>query len=67
MRKSDTVFTREERRTAMWALLMAAMIAVGGIYIQHWSQPSLGPYGAEAYAYAPAAGVLDARPVADGA
>ena len=56
-------FTREERKAAMWALLIAAMIAALALVIQQWTQPSLGPWGAE-QAAASIPGVLDAQPVA---
>jgi len=67
MRTADSIFTPRERRTAVWALVMAAAIAAGGLYVERWSKPSLGPDGAAAYAYAPSDGVLDARPSLDGA
>ncbi len=66
MRRAESVFTTRERRTAIWALLMAALVAALGLYVDRWSRPSLGPNGVEAYAYAPAAGVQDARPMLDG-
>jgi hypothetical protein len=47
----------------MWALLIAAMIAAFALVIQQWTQPSLGPWGAE-QAAAAIPGVLDAQPVA---
>lgn len=56
-------FTPEERKAAVWALLIAAMIAVFGLAVQQWTQPSLGPWGAD-QAAASIPGVLDAQPVA---
>jgi hypothetical protein len=47
----------------MWALLIAALIAALALVIQQWTQPSLGPWGAE-QASASIPGVLDAQPVA---
>lgn len=65
MRRSNGVFTPQERKTAMWALLMAALIAAMGLMIQQYSQPSVGPGGVDAYMTASHPGVLDARPVMD--
>jgi hypothetical protein len=65
MRGSNGVFTPQERKTAMWALLMAGLLAAMGLMIQQYSQPSLGPGGVDAYMTASAPGVLDARPVMD--
>jgi hypothetical protein len=65
MRRSNGVFTPQERKTAMWALLMAALLAATGLMIQQYSQPSVGPGGVDAYATASAPGVLDAQPVMD--
>jgi hypothetical protein len=62
MRRANSVFSPQERKAAVWALLMAAAVASMGVFADRWSQPSVGPNGAAAYAYAPAAGVLDARP-----
>ena len=63
MRRSNGVFSPQERKTALWALLMAGLIAAFGLLIQQWMQPSVGPGGVEAYMTAPAPGVLDARPI----
>lgn len=63
MRGSNGVFSPQERKTALWALLMAGFIAVMGVVIQQWSQPSVGPGGVDAYMTAPAPDVLDAQPV----
>jgi len=63
MRRSNGVFSAQERKTALWALLMAGLIAGMGLMIQQWSQPSVGPGGIEAYMTAPVPGVLDAQPV----
>ncbi|MFN3668056.1 MAG: hypothetical protein ACK4VY_01990 [Brevundimonas sp.] len=63
MRRSSGAFSPQERKTALWALLMAGLIAGMGIMIQQWSQPSVGPGGVEAYVIAPAPGVLDAQPI----
>ncbi|HEY0598479.1 hypothetical protein [Brevundimonas sp.] len=56
-------FTREERKAALWALLIAAMIALMALMIQQWTRPSLGPWGAD-QAAASMPGVLDAQPIA---
>lgn len=63
MRRSNGVFSPQERKAALWALLMAVLIAAMGMVIQHWSQPSVGPGGVEAYMTASVPGVLDAQPV----
>lgn len=65
MRRSNGVFTPQERKTAMWALLMAALLAAMGLMIQQYSQPSVGPGGIDAYTTASTPGVLDAQPVMD--
>ena len=58
-------FTREERKAALWALLIAGVIAFMALMIQQWTQPSLGPWGAE-QASVSMPDVLDAQPVASG-
>jgi len=63
MRSADGVFTPQERKTALWALLMAVLIASMGLVIQEWAPPSVGPGGMDAYMTAPSPGVLDARPM----
>lgn len=63
MSRSNGVFTTTERKTALWALLVVALIAALAIAVQELSRPSLGPGGAEAYATASVPGVLDARPI----
>jgi hypothetical protein len=65
MRRSNGAFTPQERKMAMWALLMAALLAAMGLMIQQYSQPSVGPGGIDAYMTASAPGVLDAQPVMD--
>lgn len=65
MRRSNGVFTPQERKTALWALLMATLIAALGLFVQQYSQPSVGPGGTDAYMTASAPGVLDAQPVLD--
>lgn len=55
-------FTREERKAAMWALLIAAVIAAVAMLVQQLTGPSLGPWGVE-QAAAAMPGVLDAQPV----
>ena len=65
MRRSNGAFTPQERKTAMWALLMAALLAAMGLLIQQYSQPSVGPGGIDAYMTASTPGVLDAQPVMD--
>ena len=45
MRRTERgAFTHEERKAAVWALLIAAIVAVLAMAIQ---QPSLGPWGVE--------------------
>ncbi len=56
-------FTREERKAALWALLIAGVIAFMALLFQQWTQPSLGPWGADQAAVS-MPGVLDAQPVA---
>jgi len=65
MRGSNGVFSPQERRSALWALLMASLISALGLVVQQWSQPSVGPGGVDAYMTAPPPGVIDARPVPD--
>ena len=65
MRGSNGVFSPRERKTALWALLMAGLFAALGLVIQQWSQPSVGPGGADAYMTAVPPGVIDAQPVLD--
>ena len=65
MRSSNGVFSPQERKTALWALLMAGLIAIMGFVIQQWSQPSVGPGGVDAYMSATPPGVIDAQPVID--
>ena len=61
MRRTERgAFTHEERKAAVWALLIAAIVAVLALLIQ---QPSLGPWGVE-QAAATMPGVLEAQPVA---
>ena len=61
MRRTERgAFTHEERKAAVWALLIAAIVAVLAMAIQ---QPSLGPWGVE-QAAATMPGVLEAEPVA---
>ena len=56
-------FSREERKAALWALLIAGVIAFTALMFQQWTQPSLGPWGAEQASIA-MPDVLDAQPVA---
>lgn len=56
-------FTREERKAALWALLIAGVIAFTALMFQQSTQPSLGPWGAEQASVA-MPDVLDAQPVA---
>jgi hypothetical protein len=63
MRETNGVFSARERKSALWALLMAGLIALMGMVIQQWSQPSVGPGGVEAYMTASVPGVLDAQPI----
>lgn len=55
-------FTREERKAALWALLIAGVIAFMALLFQQSTQPSLGPWGAEQASVA-MPDVLDAQPV----
>jgi hypothetical protein len=55
-------FTHEERKAALWALLIAGVIAFTASMVQQWTQPSLGPWGAEQASVA-MPDVLDAQPV----
>lgn len=63
MRSGNGAFTPQERKMAMWALLMAVLLVGMGLMIQQFSQPSVGPGGIDAYTTASTPGVLDARPV----
>jgi len=63
MRRGDGVFSAQERKTAIWALLIAGMIVALGFVVQQWTHPSLGPGGAAAWSTASTPGVLDARPI----
>ena len=56
-------FSREERKAALWALLIAGVIAFTALMFQQWTQPSLGPWGAEQASIA-MPDVLDAQPIA---
>lgn len=56
-------FSREERKAALWALLVAGVIAFMALMFQQSTQPSLGPWGAEQASVA-MPDVLDAQPVA---
>ena len=58
-------FTHEERKAALWALLIAGVIAFTALMLQQLTGPSLGPWGAEQAAVA-MPDVLDAQPVASG-
>lgn len=61
MRSGNGVFTPQERKAALWALVGAAVIAAGGIVVQQHTRPSLG--GMDAYVSAPPPGVLEAQPL----
>lgn len=64
MRSSQRgAFTREERKAALWALLIAGVIAFTALAIQQLTGPSLGPWGGEQASIA-MPDVLDAQPVA---
>ena len=56
-------FSREERKAALWALLVAGVIAFMALMFQQSTQPSLGPWGADQASVA-MPDVLDAQPVA---
>ena len=63
MRKTERMFTARERKTALWALLIAMLITAAGVLIdQSWRRPSLGLYGATV-STASLPNVIDARPV----
>ena len=63
MRKTERMFTAKERKTALWALVIATLItAVGMLIDQSWSRPSLGVYGA-GVSTASLPDVIDAQPV----
>ncbi len=59
-------FTREERKAALIALLIAALIATTGLMIQQLTGPSLGPWGVDQAAVSMPE-VLDAQPIASSA
>ena len=61
MRRGDGVFTPQERKAALLALVGAALIVALGMLLQQWTQPSLG--GMDAYVSAPPPGVLQAQPL----
>ncbi len=61
MRRGNGVFTPQERKAALWALIGAAVIAASGILVQQHTQPSLG--GLDAYVSSPPPGVLEAQPL----
>lgn len=64
MRRTERgAFSHEERKAAVWALLIAAGIAVLAMMLQQLTGPSLGPWGADRTA-ASLPGVLEAQPVA---
>lgn len=63
MPRGNGVFSAQERKIAMWALLIAGVIAALGSVAQQWAQPSVGPGGVDAYSTASSPGVLDARPI----
>ena len=65
MRKTERVFSEGERRVAMWAVVIAAVVAMMGVMIERMVQPSVGMYGAAGYDTALTPGVLDARPMVD--
>jgi hypothetical protein len=63
MRGTNGVFSPRERKTALWALMMASLIAAMGMMIQQWGPPSVGSGGVEAYMTVSVPGVLDAQPI----
>ena len=63
MRGTNGVFSPRERKTALWALMMASLIAAMGMMIQQWGPPSVGAGGVEAYMTVSVPGVLDAQPI----
>lgn len=66
MRK-EKLFTRAERKAAMWALLAAVAVTTAGVAIEQvWSRPPLGLYGAM-NGGAALPGVIDAQPLTSAA
>ena len=61
MRTEGGVFTPQERKAALWALIGAAVVAASGIIVQEHMRPSLG--GMDDYVSAPPPGVLEAQPL----
>lgn len=61
MRKTNGVFSHNERKMALWALVTAGILAVGGMTFDRLAGPSLGMYGQDLSAVS-LPGVLDARP-----
>ncbi len=63
MRK-EKLFTRAERKAAMWALLAAVAVTSVGLAIEQvWGRPPLGLYGAMSGGPS-LPGVIDAQPLA---
>ena len=63
MRKKPSLFTANERRIALLALLGAAVLALSLMALEGALRPSLGLYGASASAPS-LPDVIDARPLA---
>lgn len=64
MRNSDQMFSPNERRLAVAALILTILVTVLGLTVgQSWSPPSLGPYGTDSYAVTASTDIIDARPV----
>lgn len=62
MRRREHIFTRAERKAALWALVSATILTVFGVAIEQvWREPPLGLYRFEAPGALP--GVMDARPI----
>jgi hypothetical protein len=63
-KRKEMLFTGQERRLAAWVLAIAVAVTSSGILIEQvWRRPSLGPDGVSSFMWAPAPGVLDARPI----
>jgi urea transporter len=62
MRRREHIFTRGERKAAVWALVSAMILTASGLAIEQvWRDPPLGLYRFEAPGALP--GVMDARPI----
>lgn len=62
MRKANRVFTRAERKVALWALLAATILTATGLAFDRLAPPPLGVYD-QNYGAPALTDVLDARPI----